>query len=75
MSGAISGIIEGTTPSKSNCYKIIKLGNHSSLAKTKGLKDYEKSFYMQVGKHRGAMIEDFFEFEVDVSSIGFQNSK
>lgn len=39
---------------------------HASLAKTKRLRDYEDAFYMQVGKCRGAMIEDYFNFEIDV---------
>lgn len=62
----ITGTILGNTPSKSNCYRIITLGNHASLAKTSALKKYEDSFYMQVGKIRGAMIDEYFEFEVDV---------
>lgn len=66
MNKEIKGIILGNTPSKSNCYKIIKLGKHSSLAKTPALKKYEDNFYMQVGKYRGAMIDEFFEFEIDV---------
>lgn len=66
MIETINGVIHGIAPSKSNCYKIIKLGNHASLAKTKVLKTYEDTFYMQVGKARGAMIDDFFDFEVDV---------
>ena len=60
-------IIYGNTPSKSNCYKIIKLGNHASLAKTPALKKYEQDFFMQLsGELRGKNIEGFFEFEVDV---------
>lgn len=42
-------IIRGKIPSKSNCYKIITLYGHGSLAKQKVLKDYEKTFYVQCG--------------------------
>jgi Holliday junction resolvase RusA-like endonuclease len=66
MSKVIEGIILGNTPSKSNCYQVIRLGNRCSLAKTAAIKKYEDSFYMQVGKCRDAMISDFFEFEIDV---------
>lgn len=62
----IEGIIRGNVPSKSNCYRIVKIGNHSSLAKTKALKDYEESFFWQVGSARGKMIDVPFEFYVDV---------
>ena len=68
----IEGTILGNTPSKSNCYKIITFKNkstgktHASLAKTSALKKYEYSFYMQVGKSRGAIIDEYFEFEIDV---------
>ena len=64
-------IIYGNVPSKSNCYKIITLGpknkRYSSLGKTKALKDYENSFFMQLsGEYRGKDITGFFEIEVDV---------
>ena len=66
----ITGTILGNTPSKSNCYKIRVMGSGkkaiATLYKTAVLKKYEDSFYMQVGKSRGDMIEDFFEFEIDV---------
>ena len=62
----LKGKILGNTPSKSNCYRVIRLGNRGSLAKTPALKKYEDSFYMQVGGIRGAMIEEYFEFEIDV---------
>jgi len=39
--------IKGTVPSKSNCYRIIRLGSRCSLAKGKDLKAYEASFAMQ----------------------------
>lgn len=58
--------IIGQTPSKSNSYKIITLSGHGSLAKTTGLKTYENSFYMQVGKYRNLMIEGYFELHLRV---------
>ena len=58
--------IIGKCPSKSNCYKVIKLGNHASLAKTKVLTDYEKSFYLQCNQYRNQNIEGLFELKVAV---------
>jgi len=40
--------VTGTVPSKSNCYKIITICGHGSLAKTTAMKNYEKSFFLQV---------------------------
>lgn len=57
--------IHGAIPSKSNCYKIVTIGGHSSLGKTPALRAYEVSFYMQC-KHRGAMIDRPFKIDVDV---------
>ena len=54
--------IIGNTPSKSNSYKIIHLGGHGSLAKTKALKEYEDKFYMQCGKYRNLNIDCYFEY-------------
>lgn len=62
----LSATILGNTPSKSNCYKIITLGKHASLAKTPVLKKYEESFFWQVGPLRDKMIEVPFEFYIDV---------
>jgi len=63
----IQATIKGNTPSKSNCYMIIKRGGHGSLAKTKRLKEYEESFYIQLPpKLRGLDISGYFEFEIDV---------
>ena len=63
-------IIYGNAPSKSNCYKIIKIrskkGEHYSLGKTGDLKDYEASFAMQCHKYRNANIRGFFEFHLRV---------
>lgn len=59
--------IYGNTPSKSNCYRIIKKGGHASLAKTDALRAYEKYFYIQVpAELRGRLIDGFFEFYIDV---------
>ncbi|WP_442878982.1 RusA family crossover junction endodeoxyribonuclease [Bacteroides sp.] len=57
--------ILGKVPSKSNCYKIITISGHASLGKTKGLKDYEKSFYIQCSE-RNRNINGFFELRVKV---------
>lgn len=58
--------ISGNVPSKSNCYKIITLSGHGSLAKTKALKQYEESFLWQCGAYRNANINTMFEFNVRV---------
>lgn len=59
-------VILGNVPSKSNCYKIIKIANHGSLAKTDALKGYEDAFFIQCNKYRNKMIESYFEIELDV---------
>ena len=60
-------VIFGNVPSKSNSYKIIKIGNHCSMYKTAAVKKYEDSFYMQLsGNLRGKMITGFFEIHIDV---------
>ena len=58
--------IFGTIPSKSNCYKIITLGGHGSLAKTPAMKKYENDFFIQCNHYRNKNIEGYFEFYVDV---------
>jgi len=58
-------VVRGQIPSKSNCYRIVTIGGHASLAKTKAMKDYEKSFFLQCGC-RGRMIDGFFELYADV---------
>lgn len=58
--------IIGKVPSKSNCYKITTIAGHGSLYKDKGLKDYEKSFYLQCNKYRNQNIDGLFEFYLDV---------
>jgi len=62
--------IRGNTPSKSNCYKVISLYNktthktHASLAKTKALKEYEKSFFMQFPpQYRELNLDHYFKLE------------
>jgi len=59
-------IILGNTPSKSNSYKIVSIGKHSSLAKTKALKEYEDKFYIQCDKYRNANIAGYFELYLKV---------
>ena len=59
-------VIHGTCPSKSNSYKIIKIGNIYSLGKTPTLKKYEQDFYIQCNVYRDANIDGYFEFYMDV---------
>lgn len=59
-------IIYGQIPSKSNCYRIITLKGHGSLAKQNVLKDYEKSFYLQCNIYRNKCIKGLFELHIDV---------
>ena len=58
--------IVGQIPSKSNQYRIVTIHGHGSLAKSKSLTEYEKSFYMQVGEYRNLGIDGFFEIYVRV---------
>ena len=58
--------IIGNVPSKSNCYKIITIGGHGSLAKTKAMKTYEDIFFMQCNLYRNKNITGRFEFHIDV---------
>lgn len=58
--------IIGKCPSKSNSYKVIKQGQHASLAKTKALTDYEKSFYLQCNIYRNKNISGLFELHLKV---------
>ncbi len=66
MVGSLKQVIFGKCPSKSNSYKIIKIGGHCSLAKSKVLTEYERSFYAQCNLYRNRNIESFFEIEIDV---------
>ena len=61
-----TGVVTGTPPSKSNAYRIITIGGHASLTKTKAMHAYEESFLWQVGGIRDANISVPFEFYVDV---------
>lgn len=59
-------IIYGSVPSKSNCYRIITLNGHGSLAKTPAMKEFERKFYLQCGVYRNKNIQGFFELYADV---------
>lgn len=58
--------IYGKCPSKSNCYKVVTIGGHGSLAKQKALEDYEKSFYLQCSEYRNRNIKGLFEIKLNV---------
>lgn len=58
--------ILGNCPSKANTYQIVTIKGHGSLAKTKALRAYENSFYLQCGKYRDAGIDGFFELHIRV---------
>ncbi|MBD5307625.1 MAG: RusA family crossover junction endodeoxyribonuclease [Bacteroides sp.] len=58
-------VIEGQPPSKSNTYKVIIVGEHYRLGKTKATKKYEENFFMQCSL-RGMMISRRFRLKVDV---------
>lgn len=57
--------IQGKLPSKSNSYIIINIAGHSSLGKSKALKEYEKAFYLQC-PCRDANIKGYFRLEAKV---------
>lgn len=58
--------IYGSVPSKSNCYKIVQINGHASLAKQPALKKYENEFYIQCNVYRNAAITGYFELHMDV---------
>ena len=58
-------IIYGDVVSKSNQYRIIKIGGHASLKKTDAVKKFEEKFYLQ-NPLRNTKISGFFEFYLDV---------
>ena len=58
--------IYGKCPSKSNCYKVVTISGHGSLAKQEALKAYEKSFYLQCDKYRDKNIKELFELRLKV---------
>ena len=57
-------IIYGDVPSKSNGYKVITINGHSSLGKSKTLKEYEKNFFLQCSLRR-RNIDHYFKFTLD----------
>ena len=59
-------VITGNVPSKSNCYKVIRLGNKCSLGKQAQLKSYENSFKLQMLNYKYVLIESNFKFIIDV---------
>lgn len=59
-------VIHGKVPSKSNCYKVVTLNGHGSLAKQSALKKYEKSFYLQCSQYRNRNISALFELHLNV---------
>ena len=57
--------IKGQPPSKSNCYKITKMGARCSLGKTKALKQYELDFLSQVpGQYRQLNLDKALKVEL-----------
>lgn len=59
-------IIQGNCPSKSNCYRVGRIGGHSTLIKTNALINYEKSFYLQCSHYRNKNIQRLFELSLRV---------
>lgn len=59
-------MITGNCPSKSNCYKVIKLGSKCALGKQKHLKSYENSFMVQMLQYKYDLIDTEFKFIIDV---------
>ena len=57
--------ILGDVPSKANAYKIITINGHSSLAKSKKLRQYEKDFFLQC-PCRDVYVSNFFSIDIDV---------
>lgn len=58
--------IHGKCPSKSNCYKVVTISGHGSLAKQEALKEYEKTFYLQCNEYRNKDIKGLFELHLKV---------
>jgi Holliday junction resolvase RusA-like endonuclease len=59
-------MITGNCPSKSNCYKVVRLGNRCGLGKQKKLEQYENSFKLQMLQYKYDLIETEFKFIIDV---------
>ena len=58
--------ILGNVPSKSNCYKVIRIGNRCGLGKQSQLTSYENSFKLQLLDYKYELIESEFKFVIDV---------
>ena len=58
-------VIEGNPPSKSNCYKVVMIAGHGSLAKQDKLKKYEESFFWQCNMYRDKKINKPFRITLD----------
>lgn len=65
-------IIDGSVPSKSNCYRIVTISGHGALTKTDKLKKYEESFNLQCNYYRNLGINSLFEIHLDVY---YQNNR
>ena len=61
----IQEIILGKVPSKSNCYKIIKINGKSTIGKSAAVESYERKFFLQC-KHRKMRIKNYFALRLDV---------
>lgn len=58
--------ILGQPPSKSNCYRVVRIGGHGSLAKSKELKAYETLFSIQIPPWcRGRLLAEPMRVELD----------
>lgn len=64
--------IHGQIPSKSNCYRIVTIRGHGSLAKSPALKRYEESFMMQCPL-RNMRMDCRFRLTVDVYNQSDRN--
>ena len=58
-------VIYGSVQSKSNCYRIVTIHGHGSLAKTSAMKAFEQKFYLQCN-YRNRNIQGYFELYADV---------
>ena len=64
--------VHGQIPSKSNCYRVVTIRGHGSLAKAPALRKYEESFIMQCPL-RKADIDYRFKLTVDVFNQSDRN--
>lgn len=58
--------ILGKVPSKSNCYRVATRYGHGTIVKSGSIREYEQSFYMQIGSLRNIEIGGLYEFYVRV---------